>query len=65
MVAGGGRDGLERYGALFTSSPRAVPEWQRASGHNISLHRVARAYHLRAVAFFDEVLASAQRRPVT
>jgi hypothetical protein len=28
--------------------------WQRASGHNISLHHVARAYHLRAIAFFDE-----------
>lgn len=63
--SGGGREGLERCGALFTSSPMVVLGWQRASGHNISLHRVARAYHLRAVAFFDEVLAGAQRRPVT
>jgi hypothetical protein len=50
---------VERCGGLFTSSPRVVLEWQRDSGHNISLHRVARAYHLRAVAFFDEVLAGA------
>jgi hypothetical protein len=42
-----------------------VLAWQRASGHNISLDRVARAYHLRAVAFFDEVLAGAQQPPVT
>jgi hypothetical protein len=28
--------------------------WQRASGHNISLRHVARAYQLRAIAFFDE-----------
>ena len=33
--------------------------WQRASGHNISLHHVARAYHLRALAFFDEALGRA------
>lgn len=30
---------------------------QVASGHNISLHHVARAYHLRALAFFEECLA--------
>lgn len=36
-----------------------MPQWQVASGHNISLHLVARAYHLRAIAFFDEVLATA------
>jgi pimeloyl-ACP methyl ester carboxylesterase len=57
--SGGGREGLERCGALFTSSPRVDLAWQRASGHNISLHRVARAYHLRAIAFFDEMLAGA------
>lgn len=51
----GGREGLDRCGALFTSSPRVALSWQVASGHNISLHRVARPYHLRAIAFFDEV----------
>ena len=59
--SGGGREGLERCGALFTSSPRVALQWQVASGHNISLHRVARAYHLRAIAFFDETLARAGR----
>jgi pimeloyl-ACP methyl ester carboxylesterase len=48
-------------GALFTRSPRVALQWQVASGHNISLHRVARAYHLRAIAFFDETLARAGR----
>jgi hypothetical protein len=57
VSSGGGREGLESCGALFTSSPRVELAWQLASGHNISLHRVARAYHLRAIAFFDETLA--------
>ena len=56
---GGGREGLESCGALFTSSSRVELAWQRASGHNISLHHVARAYHLRAIAFFDEALSRA------
>ncbi|MBW8827142.1 MAG: alpha/beta fold hydrolase [Acidobacteria bacterium] len=51
---------LARASALFTSAPRVVPHWQVGSGHNISLHRVARAYHLRALAFFDEILAAGQ-----
>jgi pimeloyl-ACP methyl ester carboxylesterase len=42
-----------------TSAPRVELAWQRASGHNISLHHVARAYHLRAIAFFDEALRHA------
>jgi pimeloyl-ACP methyl ester carboxylesterase len=56
VSSGGGREGLEGCGALFTSSPRVELAWQRDSGHNISLHHVARAYHLRAIAFFDETL---------
>jgi hypothetical protein len=56
--SGGGREGLERCGALFTASPRVALHWQVATGHNISLHRVARPYHLRAIAFFDETLAA-------
>ena len=59
VSSGGGREGLESCGALFTSSPRVELAWQRASGHNISLHHVARAYHLRAIAFFDEALSPA------
>ena len=59
VSSGGGREGLESCGALFTSAPRVELAWQRASGHNISLHHVARAYHLRAIAFFDEALGHA------
>jgi pimeloyl-ACP methyl ester carboxylesterase len=59
VSSGGGREGLESCGALFTASPRVELAWQRYSGHNISLHHVARAYHLRAIAFFDEALARA------
>jgi len=59
VSSGGGREGLESCGALFSSSPRVELAWQRASGHNISLHHVARAYHLRAIAFFDEALGRA------
>jgi pimeloyl-ACP methyl ester carboxylesterase len=59
VSSGGGREGLESCGALFTASPHVELAWQRDSGHNISLHHVARAYHLRAIAFFDETLARA------
>ncbi|MGE0388242.1 MAG: alpha/beta fold hydrolase [Gammaproteobacteria bacterium] len=42
---------------LLTMS-RYVETWlQDASGHNVSQHHVARAYHLRAFAFFEEVMA--------
>jgi pimeloyl-ACP methyl ester carboxylesterase len=50
----------DQNAALFSSSPRAVGRWQPDSGHNVSLHRVGRAYHLRAFAFFDEVTASTE-----
>jgi hypothetical protein len=59
--SGGGREGVEHCASLFTNSPRVLVQWQAASGHNISLHRVARAYHLRAIAFFDEILTSLTR----
>jgi pimeloyl-ACP methyl ester carboxylesterase len=54
----GGRDVLSRGAALFANSPYVYPHWQVGSGHNISLHRVARAYHFRAFAFFEDVLSS-------
>ena len=54
----GGPDVLARGAALFTRSPRVVAHLQTGTGHNISLHKVARAYHLLALAFFDEVLAN-------
>jgi len=52
-----GRDAVDRDIALFTAAPRTVSRWQPGAGHNVSLHRIARAYHLRALAFFDEVIA--------
>ena len=45
----------------FSESPSVVTWRQQASGHNISFHHVARSYHLRAIAFFDEVLARKRR----
>jgi pimeloyl-ACP methyl ester carboxylesterase len=54
----GGPGVLARGASLFTSSPRVVAQMQAGSGHNISLHKVARAYHLRAFAFFDEALTA-------
>ncbi|MBD0707905.1 MULTISPECIES: alpha/beta hydrolase [unclassified Streptomyces] len=46
--------------ADFTSAPRVRVDRQPGAGHNISLGWQARAYHLRAFAFFEECLA---RRP--
>jgi pimeloyl-ACP methyl ester carboxylesterase len=50
----GGEESLSYARSLLTNSTRVVTWLQRGSGHNISLHKVARAYHLRALAFFDE-----------
>lgn len=40
--------------AMMPRCRRLVAEMQVGSGHNISLHHVARAYHLKALAFFEE-----------
>jgi len=52
-----GRDVLEEVRALLHNSPHCLVHLQRGSGHNASQHRIARAYHLRALAFFEECLA--------
>lgn len=52
-----GPEVLEEMRAMFTASEHVRFEMQPHSGHNISLHHVARAYHLRAIAFFEEVAA--------
>jgi pimeloyl-ACP methyl ester carboxylesterase len=54
----GGREVLGAAEAMFTASHRFVGHWQEGAGHNIGLHKVARAYHLRILAFFEEVLAA-------
>ena len=48
---------LDEVRQLLRASIHCVTHLQRASGHNASTHRVARAYHLRAIAFFEECRA--------
>ena len=50
---------LEEIRGCFPKAERIVMQSQLGASHNVSLHRVARAYHLRALAFFDEILALA------
>jgi pimeloyl-ACP methyl ester carboxylesterase len=44
----------------LTKAPVLRVERQPGAGHNISLGQAARSYHLRALAFFEECLQSAQ-----
>jgi pimeloyl-ACP methyl ester carboxylesterase len=53
----GGEAVLAQGCSLFCNSPRVVSWLQANTGHNISLHKVGRAYHLRALTFFEEILA--------
>jgi pimeloyl-ACP methyl ester carboxylesterase len=45
---------LDAATGYLSSSRRVLTHLQAGAGHNISLHKVARAYHLRSIAFFDE-----------
>ncbi|MER6137049.1 alpha/beta fold hydrolase [Streptomyces sp. NPDC001815] len=47
----------------LSTAPVVRIERQPGSGHNISLSRAARSYHLRALAFFEECLQSADDDP--
>ncbi|MFE0256985.1 alpha/beta hydrolase [Streptomyces sp. NPDC059010] len=49
-------DALDDLRARLSAAPRVVVDRQPDAGHNISLGRTARAYHLRALAFFEECL---------
>ncbi|MGW0705547.1 alpha/beta hydrolase [Streptomyces sp. NPDC002643] len=42
--------------AHFTAAPRVTVDRQPDAGHNISLGRSARSYHLRALAFLEDCL---------
>ena len=53
---------LAECAALFTHSPRVETALQQGAGHNVSLHFIARAFHLRILAFFEETLALAEHR---
>jgi len=55
----GGQPMLDEIRSLLPTSRHVRTAIQAGSGHNISLHHVARAYHLRALAFFEECRALA------
>jgi pimeloyl-ACP methyl ester carboxylesterase len=57
----GGPDGVAIAEEAFPACPWLEVRLQRGTSHNISLHRVARAYHLGAIAFFDDVLSASTR----
>ena len=46
-----------RVSGLFAHNPELTIKTQQATGHNVSLHHVGRAYHLRALAYFEELCA--------
>lgn len=50
---------LRQVATEFSAAPRVELSRQAGAGHNISLHHTARAFHLRMLAFFDEILALA------
>jgi pimeloyl-ACP methyl ester carboxylesterase len=48
---------LRDAGAQLCNSRHMRLELQKGAAHSISAHKVGRAYHLRALAFFEECLA--------
>ncbi|MFE7765854.1 alpha/beta hydrolase [Streptomyces sp. NPDC057438] len=54
-------EALRELAAHFTAAPHVSVERQPAAGHNISLGRAARPYHLRALAFLEDCLAARAR----
>ncbi|MEV5647134.1 alpha/beta hydrolase [Nocardia sp. NPDC052254] len=52
-------NGLAAAAAAFTAAPRVVLNRQPGSGHNLSVGRTARAYHLGLLAFIEECLVAA------
>jgi pimeloyl-ACP methyl ester carboxylesterase len=62
MVTDNSLDAMAATAKEFTASPRVVVHRQVLSSHNISLHHVARAFHMRAFAFFDEAIVAHNMR---
>ncbi|MFM9553917.1 MULTISPECIES: alpha/beta hydrolase [Streptomyces] len=56
-------EALVDLAAHFTAAPQVSVERQPGAGHNISLGRAARAYHLRALAFLEDCLAARETTP--
>jgi pimeloyl-ACP methyl ester carboxylesterase len=52
-----GNEVLDEVRTLLSSCPHKSVHLQRRSGHNASTHKIAAAYHLRAIAFFEECIA--------
>jgi pimeloyl-ACP methyl ester carboxylesterase len=51
-------EALAEFRSLFSSAPRLEIRWQPSAGHNISLGWAARGYHLHALGFLEDCLAS-------
>lgn len=54
------RPALADLAARLRSAPRVVVDRQPDAGHNISLSRAARSYHLRALGFLEECVLRAE-----
>ena len=52
-----GNEGLAEVAALFTGAPMVETAIETGGGHNLSVGRTARAYHLRVLAFAESCLA--------
>ncbi len=52
-----GSEVLQEVKVLLSNSPHVCVGLQRLTGHNASAHKIAPAYHLRALAFFEECIA--------
>lgn len=57
IVTETGESALRETASYFERSSRVETSLQARAGHNVSLHYIARAFHLRALAFFEETLA--------
>lgn len=57
-----GSEILKEVQNLLASCPHKAVHLQRHSGHNASTHKIAPAYHLRAIAFFEECIALRRER---
>ncbi|MFE9773403.1 alpha/beta hydrolase [Streptomyces sp. NPDC005931] len=55
-----GEDDLADLTARLSAAPRVVVDRLPRAGHNISLGWAARAYHLKALAFFEECLTAGE-----
>lgn len=52
-----GWDVIDEVRNLLSDSPHKAMHLQERSGHNASAHKIAPAYHLRALAFFEDCIA--------